>query len=344
MWPKYPVENFEFDNNTVVNTQGLRPFNLKNSSIHDNYFNNRETFPWCLVGTPAFLNNVKIHNNIFYAKRQDPTRSQYTVELWLHRDGCEYYNNVVDGFFSVVVGKETKVYNNSLLMPTPHQGIGIEFNLQSYSELSHNFIQNPGSHGISVGIGSTAVLYNYLAEEITVRNNVIFSPKYHGILVKSEGGKTRANINTTQDINVYHNTIDALEGIGSYGIYVSAAKITGTGVINNVNVKNNVVANMGRPGLNEGPVKNLVVDHNLFYENASNMWNGCSATNTVSKSPNFLSEGEDYLGYTPVSPSAAIDAGKYVGLPYSGSAPDIGAIEAGTKSLYIAPPSSLRIN
>ena len=287
LWPSGPVEGFEFYNNSVINTEGFRPYNLKNSSIHDNYFDNRLTFGWCLVATPAFLDHVKIYNNNFYAKRQEDPKAQFTVELWLHRNNCEYYNNVVEGFFSVTCGKETKVYNNTLTMPSTKKGIGIEFNMQSYGEIKNNYIKNVGTHGISVGIGSESGGKDYIMKNVTIENNEIYNSKYQGIVVKSEGGKQIANTIKTQNINIYKNIIQSNDGMGSNGIYIYTIDNLGTGVINNVNVKNNVISNMIRPGVNEGSITNLTIESNQFNNNTYNYWNGgTSSTSTTSTTSN----------------------------------------------------------
>ena len=294
LWPTGPVENFEFDNNNIVSTKGLRLFNLKNSSIHDNSFNNKETYEWCLVGTPAFLENVKIYKNTFYSKPHTD-RSQYTLELWNHRNGCEYYSNVSEGFFSIGIGKETNVYNNTITTSTPSGGIGIEFNLQSYSNIYNNIIENAGSHGISVGTGSECNSLNYITKYVTIENNMIYNPKYHGILVKAEGSKKTANTNKTQYVNIYNNKIESSNIGGGYGIFISAKDYIGKGVIENVNVKYNSVKNMSRAGQSEGLVKNLIIEEsNIFENNLYDQWTGVySSTNNATSSSTSTQSGAD---------------------------------------------------
>ncbi len=345
LWPSgNPVEGFEFDNNTVNKIEAFKLRHVKNSSFHDNIIDNRGTNIRCIYGTPAFVWNVDIYNNTFYAENDAPGYSDYIIELWIHRNGCEYYNNTLNGCYSLTIGKETSVHDNIIIQDPPgylggvNEGYGIEFNLQNYSEIYNNFISGAVS-GLTIGVDKNQANKNFICEYTTVRNNVIHNPKLHGIFVKSYGHPNSFNKIITRKINIYHNVIDGQTSAesgsqynrGDYGIAIMQEDNGGTTVLSDVNVKNNIVIDINRyAGSTTGSVSRLSIDSNLFSGNRYDKWKGSIVSNTKTKDPNFAKENAGFLGYKPVSPSDAIDGGVAIyGYPYHGSAPDIGAVEIG---------------
>jgi hypothetical protein len=118
---------------------------------------------------------------------------------------------------------------------------------------------------------------------------------------------------------------------GSPGIHIVQTHNNGVSVMSDIRIQNNVIKDItGYAGWTSGNVKNIQISHNLFYRCNNNSWLGSQEQNTTFEDPNFRSEGVNFAGYAPTMPSGAIDRGAVIsGYSYTGSAPDIGAIEVG---------------
>lgn len=295
LWPSNPVKNFEFDNNTVKDCFAISPYNLKDSSFHDNTIDNRNTNGWCIKATSAFMNNVDIYNNTLYgAVPEEAGQTPWRVELWLHRNGCEYYNNKMNGYYSITYGKETKIYNNTIVKD-PVDGTyttGIEFNGQSYGEIYGNYISGAGM-AVRVGVFNCNKK-DWVIENITIRNNKIYNHRYHGIRVEGTGSAWEATNIIVRYINIYDNFIDGQtseERGDSYyrgitGIQLLQENKVGTCILGKIKIEKNYITDItGYAGVTKGTVSNLVIDNNRFYGNTYNSWNGSIATNTITTDP-----------------------------------------------------------
>ena len=297
LWPSNPVENFELDNNeiddggyyngTTTSHGSVALWHLKNSSIHDNIFNNTTSRGQAITGRggkTALLWNVDIYNNTFTMGAKYTTRTNFAIEIWVMRGGCEIYNNQGTWFYSITVGKDTSIHDNSLTISPEEtsRSIGIEFNLQSYGSIYKNYVVN-AVRGTSVGLGSEHQDKNYICENTKVYNNTFVSPFYNAIYIKSFGGLKLANTNTTRYIDAYNNI---LVGPGSYGIGIQQQNNTGTGVLDHVNIDGNIITDFtGYAGKTIGTVSILTIDNNQFYGNGDNSWSGSTDTNTITTDP-----------------------------------------------------------
>jgi hypothetical protein len=305
LWPANPVKNFELDNNTITNCYAVRPYNIKDSSIHHNTIDNRNSYLWCLQGTAAFLDNVDIHDNKLLARRSDFPKHSFHVELWVHRGGCQYYNNESNAFYSITVGKGTKVYNNIIdFSPASVEqgqcGYAIEFNLQSHSYVYNNTIKG-ALVGIVLGIGNnTANAKDYVLENQNVYNNRIYNSARSGIYLKSLGAYLNSGKTITSDINIYGNYIDGKSSSSQNGIYICQKNDVGDAEMSNVNITENIIVNHnGYAGTTFGVISNLIIDSNNFYGNTYNYWKGSDATNTdfseISEPPPLIPPDQDLV-------------------------------------------------
>ncbi|MBK7558141.1 MAG: T9SS type A sorting domain-containing protein [Chitinophagaceae bacterium] len=134
--------------------------------------------------------------------------------------------------------------------------------------------------------------------------------------------------------SVYNNTIIAKSANPSYvGIDLSSMP-QGNG--QNINIRNNIIQGFGAypiRGSNPTNITGCFVTHNDFYLNGNNnavSWPGGNPANytynnNISQNPLFVSATNFSLQAT----SPCIDAGVNVGIPYNGSAPDMGYVEYG---------------
>jgi parallel beta-helix repeat protein len=148
--------------------------------------------------------------------------------------------------------------------------------------------------------------YGAETRNITIRNNVFVDNAEFGIWLTGEN---------TRDVNVYNNTV---YGNGDAGIAFRSD-------MRNVSIKNNIIANnAGRHINNSQGAMNVLVDCNLYFPSPMNIV-GVTDSQPVFGDPLFAAAGLGDFHLTSKSP--AIDAGIDVGLPFVGTAPDLGAFE-----------------
>jgi hypothetical protein len=168
-------------------------------------------------------------------------------------------------------------------------------------------------------------------------------------------------INDTDKVSIYNNTIwqDRLnlgtltDGAGACGF--SALATTGIKLIgtnNDLTIENNIIKDVSLNGIEVSAAtttaKGLSIDYNLYHDGDGNMqcvvkWGSTCYTSLAS----FVSargyethgiQGDPLLtnpaggDFRPTNTSPVIDAGVNVGLPFVGSAPDIGAFELNLSS------------
>jgi hypothetical protein len=133
------------------------------------------------------------------------------------------------------------------------------------------------------------------------------------------------------NLKVINNTIDyCYLGVYFYG------NIPGSGPYAHITTENNIVVNcVGWAFVNpwDGAVTDFTSGYNLVYSDVTDYGNYPTGNNgplptDVTGNPDFVDESAG--NYNLMTNSPAINAGVEVGLPYVGSAPDIGAIDTGT--------------
>ena len=173
--------------------------------------------------------------------------------------------------------------------------------------------------------GSSAILFTY-GDGFEAYGNIIHDNS-GGIAVGYGASNTKVYNNT-----IYSNTDG---GISTGAGWSSRPNV-------NTIIANNIIANNGGYGIsnsNQGspqpePQGTLIMNNLLFnnafgsfYETGTNTTN----TNNIQSDPKFVNASDNDFRLTSGSP--AIAAGLDIGLPFNGSAPDIGACETDELSL-----------
>ena len=334
-WPSVSVEKFEFDHNTVISCgmswhtnddpRGYGQINLwsvKDSQIHHNLLDNSEMADHCIRGfggCTALLWNVDFYNNEMHMKHRTNTKNNFGFETWVHRGGCEIYNNTFDNMsLSITEGKETEIRNNTIIhnpyLTSVNGQLGIEFTYQSYSTVDSNYIE--GSYKTAISIGTAGVVNFWKAmNDVVVSNNICVGSYTFGIGLSIFKERTVAD-----GFKIYNNVI-ARGNDTSRLIYTGLKLDVYEGaILKNTEVINNIVIGAGTYGgrtlIKDGSTySNNTITNNLFYGNQYNSWLGDSAQNTVALDPKFVG-GTGADAYKLRSDSPAIGAGVPVSLTY----------------------------
>jgi hypothetical protein len=301
LWPANPVVNFELDNNTINDcgwygkdrTGSVNVFHLKNSTIHHNSFAMNKSRGQAIIGRglnglgkTALLNNVDIYNNKIDMGEKYTDTDNFMIEMWVMRNGCEFFNNQGEGWYSITVGKETTVRNNSLTISPQEsdKGIGIEFKKQSHGTVSHNYVEN-AKWGIHTGYSFTGKK-DWVFGNITIKENAVYNSRYYGIWVTCLGSTSKNIYAQFKNINVFNNYVVGNEPRGNYGISVAETTNESECLLSDVNVSGNMVTGMvNAAGKTTGSVDNVSVYDNNFYNNTSNSWFGSNDTGTSTSDP-----------------------------------------------------------
>jgi len=344
-WPSNPVERFELDHCNITacgydSNGGNRKrgwgciglVNLKNSRIHHNHMDNSTIDNACIVGyfrCTAFLWNVDVYDNLLQMK-QHVDRPSFIIETWVHRGGCEFYNNVVNGGFSITVGKETEIRDNRLIA-SPYISdisgatLGIEFTHQSYGKVLRNYIE--GFSHACVSSGSTYKNWDVL-NDTEICNNICIAPTRFGFTVSSD----KSDLSVVAGWKIYNNTIESKGRINYDGIRINANK----GRLTNLEVVNNIVVGAGRNGgqviVKDGATYHSKrISNNLFYNNKYDDWKGDpGAKNSIVADPKFVtgSQGADAYKLQNKSPARMAGAPALYPIDFGGywsAIPSIGA-------------------
>jgi hypothetical protein len=203
------------------------------------------------------------------------------------------------------------------------------------------------------GRGFASGIYVDCATDLTISNNISYDHGYGGgfqIACEQNGNSTeRIMLKNNLSYNNTHNYI-----IGHYDNYSAANNIT---MYNNTAYEaHSYYALKVRSG------NNHVFKNNIFYQSngkvfqkdsfsgsdlsfSRNLWYGKKGpgTDSLTADPRFVDPQKRNFNLSPDSP--AIDKGKDVGLPFYGSAPDMGAYEytEAEEQKTILAPSNLRI-
>ena len=306
-----------------------------------------------IKGVMGYNRGVKIYKNTLNRGDQgDFTLSwDFAIELWDCRGGVEIYNNQIKGGIDIGGYNTVKelsytysvyIHNNTIGQDSVHVseqylGVDLEQNVLDVN-MDSNLIQNVSTGILFAQNGGSKTVSN-----INIRRNVITNL---GITLANGNGfgidwNADASSNTVNNINIFNNVISGHVGsnLTMYGI-----NLPDIGAAKNISIRNNIVKGfsmypvrgVGGSGIS---IDTLSIENNIFYLNGnSNLpsYSGLTPThnttqNNLTSDPLFVAFGTDFhLQAT----SPAIDAGIYVGLPFNGSAPDIGAYE------YDQPPTA----
>ncbi|MFQ5859074.1 MAG: right-handed parallel beta-helix repeat-containing protein, partial [Anaerolineae bacterium] len=176
-------------------------------------------------------------------------------------------------------------------------------------------------NGITLAVGDLGDLSQGRLSNIQVYQNVVWDCHLNGLqfwdqLRDSGAGSGTMTGNRVYN-NVFYNCGDA--GIGS-GVRLDEA--------DNTVVTNNIIALNDEEGITGNAIGNSTISHNLFL--FKHEWHQPVGSDHVIGDPLFVDPAVGDFHLQASSP--AIDRGTDMGLPYAGSAPDIGAYEYGLPS------------
>lgn len=251
-------------------------------------------------------------------------------ELWeVLLTNCEIYNTYMDNHLSLVNlpttptgGRSIRVHHNTfdLKSRAGGHGYGIELTIND-AEIDHNWF-NGGSYAIANW--SPTVCSNWLIHHNTVNS---LNSGWPGTVLRSQ-------VSGLHNVKFYNNTIQ-LSGTTTINVIGLHA-----GKSDNVEIKNNLFIDANTsysywPNpliFMEGgaTMSGLRVTHNLFQKMPVGNISGGSYSNNLTIDPQITKSGVLPAPYfVPKTGSPLINAGTNVGLPFQGSAPDIGAYETG---------------
>jgi hypothetical protein len=318
----------------AIDVANLERVELDNIQVDENFGNGIKA-----LGTNGPMHYVKIHDsNISVAPfGQWKTDSgadapNIAVEFWnVDLLGCEFYNNYVDNIISLVMDKEEwrtpkglqtiRVYNNIIDLENRAKGYGYALEVSLHDiEIDGNYILR-GSHGI----------VNWDKGETLMSNWAIHHNIFYGIADHYPADIVRAENSGLHNVKFYNNTI---EFVGTRTANVVALY---GGSSENIEIKNNLIINSNTAynhypnevlHVEKGEVTNIVVTNNFLSNQPIGAVPGKSENNKAGD-PRLKKAGKRPLPYyLPNTDSPVIDSGVDVGLPFEGSAPDIGAHES----------------
>ncbi len=333
----------------------LYPGVLSGAKIHGNTFNNNGTYgaKRSAIGHTAFwFKSCEVYDNVI--RVGDQGWSVIGIEMWENRDGCKFYSNTTDSWFSLrgsshglSTGQTVnyEIYNNrfeaSYTPTAPAPALEIMSDVQGAQVYGNYFSGSAWEYGIAIW-GATSGA-NRSGDDgvknIMVRNNIFDritnAGSYGGVHVSAN------NINTAVDnVSIYNNVFDGNKqgiNLGKNGGRLGSVRIMNNVFVNHTDKA--VVTN----GSGMGPV---TLSYNINFNNGTWVmdWAGAiTQSNIISLNPDLMKSGvrpDPY--YQPTGGSAnLVDAGINVGLPFNGSSPDIGAYECNEPPL--PPPTGLRI-
>ncbi len=327
-WPSNPIDDFEFDHNLVLhsgdrqrNTDGSLPGTyrphgalelrgLRNSSIHDNDFDLRGVFAKAISGVSAFWDNVDTYNNVFritsaaaegWMGPSPAWQGTFAIETWMHINGCEWYDNVSNDGWSILMHKDSDIRGNILLRDQA-DSIGIEVALIDHSAVHGNYIVG----GRGTGIASRHDKPHNV-QDGWVYENILIGVRGWGIRSFYDRTFCAAGASGAAGMYTYNNLID---GSRWGGIDVVGSCDTVSAPLE-VSIRNNISINSGDGWA--GVVFQLSpnfdtlaadVNNNLTFGNAGGDRVQCRALGSGECSPTSRA-GIDETGTVAVSPRFA---------------------------------------
>ncbi|HJV66418.1 MAG TPA: hypothetical protein VJ550_11835 [Geomonas sp.] len=343
-------------NNKFTNTK-IYPNSIKSSTIHDNVFDNSGSLRSAVGNTSHWWNDVQFYNNTI--KMQTNTWSTIAIEVWMVEGDTRFYNNWTNGWFSILLnpnGPNTpyswEIVNNTFASNNPPgtNPVGQALETCYFTKnvlIAGNYFTNTGSnnpYNTAIGIHGKGFNQNF-----TIRNNVFYN--IYGDAIAINSSDTTGAPFAGSNINISNNIFDTMHNGTSQGVYMQ----DGVGTINGVNIKNNIFTGVAHGALiypSGNDVQNVVFNNNIVqggnytynYGTASGVTNGgfTSVLSNYNLVPDYNATGTRPEPYYDAKSNAAnfIDKGASVGLPYTGTAPDIGAFEY---LLTPNPPSSIGV-
>lgn len=317
---------------------------VKDSNIYNNIIDSRgKPGTQCLgggsgSGPSACLWNVDIYDNDLYSgfPFYNDDVGVGTMEMWMFRGGCEFYNNTCNHGWSITCSKNLEVHDNIIdateepdscicfFMEDNHycHSWGIEFDVANYGRAYNNYIKDT-LLGFKLG---TANQSDGIIRDTRVYNNIIVNPCSRAFTVYFYDDS-----NVT-GIKVYNNTIDGymsvdpdVQGNCINDVVGFNGDIGDDGNLENFEFVNNLITDIRATRIISVLCKNVALNHYVDYVAKYNMYDDtltsgfnttdgkctsldANCTNNTQKVIAFA-EGEDALGYKITAACNATDAG-----------------------------------
>ncbi len=328
--------------NNSFNDCKLHPNVLSGALIQGNTFNNNGQFGGnrsSIGHTSYWFDSCDINDNVI--RSGDQGWSIIAIEMWEIRD-CRFFNNISDSWFSLrgsCIGlKDGQKYNYEVFdnrfeahytPTTPAPAIEVMSDIQAADIYRNYFTGSAWEEGIAVwGADSGA---NKSSDDritnIMIRNNVFDrldnSSNYGGVHLSANQRNT-----VIENVRIINNVFDGnRQGINLGG---DGGRLGGITLTNNIfmNHTDKVFVTNG------GGFGSVKVDTCIDYNNRLWLLDNAGVIaqeNILREDPGLQQFGSRPAPYyLPLEGfTNTFDAGKDVGLPFTGSGPDIGAYEYG---------------
>ena len=348
------AENVEVYNNTVKDA-GLMFHTIKSAKIHHNTIDNSGSLKSGVGNTSYWWNGVEFYANTI--RVQTIAWSTIALEVWLVEGNTRFYDNWTNGWFSIIknpTGIKTpyswQIVNNTFESDVQRGlgsgDVGCALETCYFAEnvlIEGNYFVNTGANKTymrAIGVWGYGVNKNMI-----IKNNVIKNIEGDAIFISSTNETKQLFYGSS--IYIYNNVIDNTRNGLSQGIAI----IDGAGDIDNIYIKNNIFMTVNMGVLiypNSHSVSGVEFTNNVVYNGkgfTSDMSSGGFSVvkDNFTFAPDINATGQvPYPYYTPKGQAANIvNRGVNVGIPFSGSAPDIGAYEFIESELK--PPLGVRV-
>lgn len=337
------------------------------------YYNNTQSAIGRAVGYNGKLiganwnKGLKIYNNTFTKNNSEGTEWLFFFETWHWVGGGEIYSNTFNGAAGIDIADVRqgtssygiKIYDNTFQISSNtfyNTHMHTPITLEDHGAIQYVYIYNNHFKNTPNGI-KVVGLVNETDTKVNIDHIYIYSNLFENIGSTDVNwgfpimfATTGTNKNVIWDnISIYNNTMTSYAARKTYaGIYWNLG-----GSITNVNIRNNIIQGFATypisfPVVIAGSTINtLSVENNLYYLNNSGNSANYSTVSVINiteqhnivGNPLFISTSDYHLN----SGSPAINAGINVGLPFNGSAPDIGEFESGSTGTITSnlPPTIL---
>lgn len=298
--------------------------------IHHNTINENAGFG-IKFENKGWFKGLKVYNNTINTNSNDPVwGADASLEFWNIYEGSEIYNNTLNNWVSLVnrfagTGTTLTFHDNSVI----------------------NTRDDTPVAGIELAAGNAKVYNNYLEQfrwgvgmwqEKYVSNNEIYSNVFYNRVLPADAYNSgiffeNLNVGYAYDNNkIYNNYFNKFEQAVWY-------KIVGNSPITNTKFQNNIVEDMSYALILTASDTNYLSNTTMTYNVMNNVPtvlrglgaapNNLVTTNNLTGNPGLTKSGAKPDPYFRPSSSSSlvVNAGTNVGLPYSGSAPDIGRYE-----------------
>lgn len=307
----------------------------------------------------GFNRGVKIYNNhieVAHLPKPDRESWNFAIESWNNvSGGTEIYNNRIIGSLDLCDSQKGNydygfyVHDNIMGFDELTESLATAIHVEGmfqYLYIKNNIIKNI-SNGLAITIGDETPLNLH---HLYVQQNIFYNI---GNTVTAYGGggtytDSVIHTHTISDIYIDNNVFIGYRDC----LPVQGIMLFDAGNTSNYYIRNNVIENFiwsVRDGYYYGEtvtIDNLKIQNNDFYDQITTNTpyfqhttpTNYIYTNNIFNNPLFISSVDFHLQ----SGSTLIDAGIDVGLPYKGSAPDIGCYEYDTNFLtgstyYLSP-------